>query len=61
MVIRYFSGVGDLVLDMFAGSGTTLKKAKELKRNYLGFELSSDYCKLANKRLDEVVSYDKEE
>jgi len=34
---------GDLVLDPFAGTGTTLKVAKDLNRNYIGFELSNKY------------------
>lgn len=40
-----------VVLDIFAGTGTTLKKAWELGRNYLGFEISSDYVSIANKIL----------
>jgi DNA modification methylase len=51
MAIKFFSGVSDLVLDMFAGSGTSLKKAKELKRNFVGFELDETFCKLANERI----------
>lgn len=54
MAIRYFSGVGDLVLDMFAGSGTTQVVAKRLRRNYLGFEIHKEYCDLANKRINEA-------
>jgi len=38
--VRLFTYVGDVVLDPFAGSGTTLKVAKELKRNYVGYEIS---------------------
>lgn len=41
--IRLFSFVGDLVLDPFTGSGTTLKVAKELERNYVGYEISKSY------------------
>ncbi len=43
---------GDLVYDPFAGSGTTAKMAKRSNRNYLGSEISEDYCKVAEKRLD---------
>ena len=38
------SNPGDLVLDPFAGSGTTLAVAKKLGRGYLGIELSEDYA-----------------
>jgi site-specific DNA-methyltransferase (adenine-specific) len=34
---------GDIVLDPFSGSGTTCNVAKELNRNYIGFEISEDY------------------
>lgn len=43
--------IGDIVLDPFAGSGTTLLVAKELNRHYIGFELSDAYCKVADERL----------
>jgi site-specific DNA-methyltransferase (adenine-specific) len=41
----------DLVVDPFCGSGTILKVAKELKRNFIGYELSKEYCKLAEDRI----------
>ncbi len=40
-----------IVLDPFAGTGTTLKETWKLGRNYIGFEISKEYCKLADKRL----------
>lgn len=40
-----------IVLDPFAGSGTTLFVAKKLRRNYVGFELSKEYIKIAEMRL----------
>lgn len=41
--IRLYSFVGDTVLDPFAGSGTTLKVARELGRNSIGYELNPEY------------------
>lgn len=49
--IRAGSRPGDVVLDPFAGSGTTLAVAKSLGRNYIGIELNPDYVKIAQERL----------
>ncbi len=49
--ILSWSNEGDLVLDPFMGSGTTAKMAKLNNRNYIGFEISKDYCDLAEKRI----------
>lgn len=43
--------VPSLILDPFAGSGTTLAVAVKLKRRALGIELNPEYAKLAEKRL----------
>ena len=37
-VVNMFSDEGDLVVDIFAGSGTTGRSAKRLKRNYILFD-----------------------
>ena len=50
-IIRASSNEGDLVLDPFAGSGTTLAVAKKLGRRWMGFELSSDYVEKVEARL----------
>lgn len=42
---------GDLVIDPFCGSGTICKVAKDLERDYLGFDISKKYCDIAIKRL----------
>jgi site-specific DNA-methyltransferase (adenine-specific) len=47
-----WSKKGDLIFDPFAGSGTTLKMAILNDRNYLGFEISKEYCDLINKRIN---------
>lgn len=41
----------DIVLDPMCGSGTSLRAAKDLKRNFIGIDISSDYCKIAEKRI----------
>lgn len=51
--IRLFTFVGDVVLDPFAGSGTTLKAAKNLNRDYVGYEISASYEKVINAKLNE--------
>ena len=47
-----WSNKGDTVLDIFAGSGTTLRMAKELNRNFIGLEISKKYFNLINKLLN---------
>lgn len=49
-----WSNEGDVVLDPFMGSGTTAKVARALGRKYIGFEISKEYCDLANKRLQDT-------
>ena len=53
-IIKACSNEGDLVLDPFAGSGTTLAVAKKLKRDYLGLELSKEYAAETRKRLSKI-------
>ena len=49
--IQYYSYEGDVVLDPFCGSGTTLVVAKEKDRNFIGFDHVAAYVDMANKRL----------
>lgn len=44
----------DLVLDPFMGSGSTAVACKLTNRRYLGIELNTDYCQLAESRLQEI-------
>ncbi len=50
-VIKLYSYVDDVVLDPFSGSGTTCVAAKQAKRHYVGYEISEEYCRLAEGRL----------
>ena len=50
--LRLFTFVDDLVLDPFAGSGTTLKVAKENKRHYVGYEIMESYRRVIDKKLN---------
>ena len=50
-VIELFTHEGELVLDPFVGSGTTLVAAQDSNRNALGFDLQEKYIKLSSKRL----------
>jgi len=51
-----WSKPGDVVLDPMAGSGTTLKMAKKLSRDWIGIEVSEKYCDIIERRLGDGVS-----
>ena len=51
--IKLFTDEGDFVLDPFAGSGTTLEVAKNLRRNAIGVEILSEYCELAREKIED--------
>lgn len=55
-VVQLYSYRGDVVLDPFAGSGTTCVAAKQLGRKYVGFDISEEYCAIARERLDKTTS-----
>ena len=51
-IIKTFSiSEKHVILDMFAGSGTTLLGCKEMNRKFIGFEIDSDFYKIANNRI----------
>ncbi len=50
-LILLYTNIGDVVLDPFMGSGTTALAAKMTQRHYVGYEISPEYCALAQERL----------
>jgi len=48
-----WSNEGDIVFDPMCGSGTTCKMAKQLGRNFIGIDISEEYCEIARKRIAE--------
>jgi site-specific DNA-methyltransferase (adenine-specific) len=54
-----WSNKGDLVMDPFMGSGTTAKMAIINERNFIGFEISKEYCDIANTRIKNAQSQGK--
>jgi len=51
-LIKRFSGLGDLVLDPFLGSGTTGVVCDRLDRRWIGAEINRDYVKMATQRIE---------
>lgn len=51
--ILSWSNEGDLVLDPFVGSGTTVKVARDLARRYIGFDNVKEYVEMSNRKLSE--------
>ena len=63
-IIKLYSFVGDTVLDPFLGSGTTMKVAKDLGRNSVGYEINPDYLDIikhkvgyGEQQLDKTFKY----
>ena len=52
--INLLTYVDDVVLDPFMGSGTTAVAAKLTNRHYIGFEISENYCRIAEKRIEDI-------
>jgi site-specific DNA-methyltransferase (adenine-specific) len=50
------SNPNDIILDPFCGSGTTCVVAKKLGRNYIGIDISKEYCEISEKRLERTQS-----
>ncbi|MBU1104662.1 site-specific DNA-methyltransferase [Patescibacteria group bacterium] len=57
-VIQLVTDEGDMVLDPFCGSGTTLVAAKLLNRKFIGIDISDDAVQLAHKRVNNPIRTD---
>ena len=58
-IIELFTHQGELVLDPFVGSGTTLLAANDLNRNCVGFDLQAKYVELCSRRLAQANMFNK--
>lgn len=58
-VISLFTHRGELVLDPFVGSGTTLVAARDLERNAVGFDLKEEYVQLCRERLAQTTLWER--
>ena len=55
-LIKTYTNEGDLVFDGFMGSGTTAIACINLKRNFIGSEISAEYCEIAEKRIRPYIN-----
>lgn len=58
-MIRRYTEEGDVVMDLFMGSGTTLFECETLRRNYIGFDINDEIIGFVRKRMDgsDVIKY----
>jgi len=54
-LIEKYGGKDDLILDPFMGSGSTAIACISTNRNYIGIEISQEYCDIANKRIEDFT------
>ena len=56
-LLQQFSKEGEIVLDPYMGTGTTILACLRLNINYIGFDISKEYCELVRKKMKEVHGY----
>ena len=56
-IIELYSYPGETILDPFLGSGTTMKVAKELNRNCVGYEINPDYLRIIRRKVGFYPNY----
>ncbi len=54
-LIKTYTNEGETVLDFTMGSGTTGVAAKNLNRQFIGIDISPEYCEMAQQRLDKKI------
>lgn len=54
-ILNDFSKEGEIVMDCFMGAGSTILATKQLKRNFIGIEISEKYCEIARQRLRQNI------
>ena len=54
-LVNRLSNEDEIILDCFAGSGSTLVAAKQLGRKFIGIEIKPEYCKIAEQRLAQGI------
>lgn len=59
-IILASSRPGDLIVDPFVGSGSTMVAAEQLQRNWMGCDISEEYIEMTKTRLNKVVPYPEE-
>lgn len=52
-MIRRYTEEGDIVMDLFMGSGTTLYECENLRRNYIGFDINQDIIEFVKKKMSD--------
>lgn len=55
MGVKFFTSVGEIVYDPFMGSGTVAKMSILGNRNWIGSEISSDYCQIINDKVKKAL------